>query len=147
MEDEWDGSKDFMAYSGVIIPSNQMSGQELCLCATPRSSLIYPLLLSRGNYSHSTIFHSNGQPSLSVEKILLHNHIPRLIIHSNEEVILIVHPITFENVDAAVIRSAALHTDGSASPSGWSQCPVLLEEVVHIISKGHLMISVTPRLG
>ena len=25
VEDEWDGSKDFTAYSGVIIPSNQMS--------------------------------------------------------------------------------------------------------------------------
>ena len=29
-----------------------------------------------------------------------------------------VHPVLFESLDAAIIRSAALHTNGSAEPSG-----------------------------
>ena len=49
--------------------------------------------------------HSAGQPALP--ETLIQDHEPTTI-----------HPILFESIDASAIRSAALHTDGAAGPSG-----------------------------
>ena len=59
--------------------------------------------------------------SPTVREVLISKHPTGQISHANcilQSPTQEVHPVVFESIDAGVIRSAALHTTGSAGPSG-----------------------------
>ncbi len=65
------------------------------------------------------LIHTSNSPPLKVKDILESKHPPALydsVIHSDPPPS--VHPIVFDALDAPTIRTAALHTNGAAGPSG-----------------------------
>ena len=69
----------------------------------------------------SDIIPSNNPHSTTVREILESKHPPS---HPAQPDILlqpdnpVIHPVVFDSIDATVIRTAALRTDGAAGPSG-----------------------------
>jgi len=78
---------------------------------------------SKGVLQLNDVIPSNTSDSVSVRDILERKHPPGHpaqpdIILQGDNISPVIHPVVFDSLDATRIRTAALHTDGAAGPSG-----------------------------